>query len=256
MFGKEYSSYYDLLYGDKDYEREVQYVENLLEDLSPIKVKRIIDVACGTGGHVIPLAKRGFKVLGMDISTHMLKIAREKSKDLAIDHNISFRPGDMRSYQPLGKFDACLCMFAALGYLSDHQQVLAALNSMHRHLRGNGLLIFDVWNGLAVMSIKPSRRTKRIRRSGIILTRRAKSRLDTMNSTCTVKYDLVVKGLTSKIEKFSETHRMRYFYPDELGLLLKLSGFNLLSLHPFLRPADSLTPHDWNMTAVAKAVYR
>src|SRR5947208_16371963 len=55
VFGKEYSSYYDLLYGDKNYEREVQYVENLLEFLSQIKFKRIISLACGTGGNVITI---------------------------------------------------------------------------------------------------------------------------------------------------------------------------------------------------------
>jgi len=252
-FGREYSRYYDLLYKDKDYQKEVYYLRTLFELFSSKRVKRIIDVACGTGNHAIPLAEQGFTICGMDISTHMLNVARAKARDLAIEHNLSFRHGDMRRYRPMGHFDACLCMFAALGYMPNHSQVLAALTSMRRHLRLGGLLIFDVWNGIAVITIKPSSRTKTSRANGIIVKRTATPSLDVANSLCTVKYRLLVTD-RNRTRKFSETHQMRYFYPDEIKLLLQLSGFDLLSLHPYLQPNRNLARRDWNMTAVARAV--
>ncbi len=252
-FGEEYSHYYDLLYEDKDYQKEVRHLRNLFDRFSSLPVKRIIDVACGTGNHVIPLAKQGFTTCGMDISTYMLNVAKTKAIDSSASQRISFRRGDMRHYRPMGKFDACLCLFAALGYLSNHQQVLAALSSMRKHLRPEGLLILDVWNGVAVMSIKPSMRTKTIRRPGIMVKRRAEPSLDVANSLCKVNYRLAItsKGRT---ENFSEIHKMRYFYPDEMRLLLRISGFNVLSLHPTSQPTRSLGPRDWGMTAVAVRV--
>jgi len=252
-FGEEYSHYYDLLYEDKDYAKEVRYLRNLFDRFSSIPVRRIIDVACGTGNHAIPLAKQGFAVCGIDISPHMLKVAKAKAKNSAISRNISFRHGDMRLYRPMGKFDACLCMFAALGYLSNHQQILAALSSMHKHLRPGGLLILDVWNGLAVISVKPSLRTKTVHQNGITVKRQAEPSLDATNSLCTVRYRLAVtsKGRTVN---FSEIHRMRYFYPDEMKLLLRISGFKLFSLHPSSQPTRNLTSRDWGMTAVAACV--
>ncbi len=80
VFGKEYSTAYDSLYHDKDYEKECEFIEDVLSK-SSIKVRRILDLGCGTGGHALLLAKKGYAVVGVDRSAEMLEFARQRAKD-------------------------------------------------------------------------------------------------------------------------------------------------------------------------------
>jgi SAM-dependent methyltransferase len=64
-FNITYSKYYDILYMDKDYDKECDFVEEAFNKYSLSKPVKILDVGCGTGGHLIPLAKRGYEVVGI-----------------------------------------------------------------------------------------------------------------------------------------------------------------------------------------------
>ena len=61
-FGERLVRIYDLIYEDKDYEGECNFVEEILQRFSPHPVETILDGGCGTGNHVIPLAERGYRV--------------------------------------------------------------------------------------------------------------------------------------------------------------------------------------------------
>ena len=253
-FGERYSEYYDLLYSDKDYEGECDYIETVFRRFSSRKIRRVLDVACGTGGHTIPLAKRGYSVSATDISKHMLAQARKKVVMAGLQNRVHLGRGDMRFFRPMGKFDACLSMFGAIGYLSSYEDVLAALRAMHRHLKPNGLLIFDFWNGVAVLQVLPSAKRKRVAGDEIVITREATPKLDAIKNVCNVKYLMTVSGHGQDKQMFSEIHTMRFFFPEEVRLLLSLTDFQLVSLHPFLRPDLKVSNKDWNLTAISRAV--
>src|SRR2546430_17269876 len=119
-----------MLYADKDYDKECDYLELLFKEFASRKVRRILDVACGTGGHTIQLAKRGYTGLARDLSANMLSIARTKITLAGISGKGRLEKGDMRSLQGMGKFDACLCMFASIGYLPSLGQTLSAVQAM------------------------------------------------------------------------------------------------------------------------------
>jgi len=59
---ERYAEYYDLIYQDKDYEKEYDFIEEIFQNFSSNPVKTIFDGGCGTGGHAIPLAKRGYQI--------------------------------------------------------------------------------------------------------------------------------------------------------------------------------------------------
>jgi len=250
-FGKEYSAYYDLLYHDKKYDEECDYVERLFDRFSSRKVASVLDVACGTGGHAIPLAERGYDIHASDLSSNMVKIARVRLRQSVGANRMRLAVRDMRHLSDLRKFDAALCMFASLGYMSSTRDVLGALGSIRRCLKPGGLLIFDVWNGLAVLTVKPSIRRKKVRQGGITLLRRATPTLDSLMNLCKVVYDISITDEEGPRAKFRETHVMRYFFPREVRDLLAFCGYELLSLHPFLESKRDITSGDWNITAVA-----
>lgn len=81
----QYALYYDLLYSDKDYEVETNFIDKIFEKHADRKPKNILDIGCGTGGHIISLVKRGYNLVGLDISSTILNLAREKLKKLCLN---------------------------------------------------------------------------------------------------------------------------------------------------------------------------
>ena len=251
-FGEKYSRYYDLIYSDKNYEKECDYLEEIFRRNSERKVHRVLDVACGTGGHAIILAKRGYQVCASDLSSSMLAIVGRKASEWGLSEQLRFQQSDMRSIQGEGGFDACICMFAAIDYLIDYSDVLSAFSSVHKQLAERALFVFDFWNGLAVLTVGPTERVKRIKSDNLLLIRWAKPTLKPLVNTNSTEYTtMVLEGGMLK-EEFRETHTVRYFFPEEIRFLLRMTGFELLTLHPFLQPEREITPEDWNITAVAR----
>jgi SAM-dependent methyltransferase len=253
-FGKKYSSYYDMIYFDKDYEGECDYLEELFRKHFDGKVRHILDVACGTGGHAIPLARKGYYVHAADASEHMLSLARSKAISCGLGDKVIFELGDMRRLRTEQEFDACICMFAAIDYLLDYDDVSLALRNIYDQLRDRGILIFDFWNGLAVLTVLPSERVKITEKGKTRLIRLAKPALDPIRNINSTEYVLILieDGLVK--DEVKEMHRVRYFFPEEIRYFLSVNGFELLSLHPFLRPDAKITVSDWNVTAVARRV--
>lgn len=100
----------------------------------------ILDVACGTGRHSIALTAAGFNVVGIDISPHLLRIAkRQGAKDLVL--------GDMR-FLPFkdDAFGAAISMDTSFGYLSTESEDLQSLAEINRILIARGTFTVDVFN--------------------------------------------------------------------------------------------------------------
>lgn len=116
-----------------------QTIENILKKH---KFKTVLDMTCGTGSQVFWLTKRGYQVIGSDINTKMLKIARAKAKQANLD--ITFLKGDMRDIH-IGQFDAVLTIFNSIGHLTKYD-FEKALRNIHNNLHFGGLYIFDIFN--------------------------------------------------------------------------------------------------------------
>jgi SAM-dependent methyltransferase len=254
LFGSEYAGSYDHLYRDKDYVEECDLIDRLLRTYGDGSVRSLLDLGCGTGNHAIPLAERGYTVVGVDRSNAMLQSAEKKAASCHIDGNTRFYEGDIRSFQVEDLFDASLMMFAVLGYQLENADVLAALRTARKHVRAGGLFIFDVWYGPAVLRQQPGDRVKSIPTEKGQILRLASGQLDAQRHLCKVSYHLwKLEGerLTGETE---ETHLMRYFFPLELNLFLECCGFAPIRLGAFPefdRDPDETT---WNVCGVAQAV--
>lgn len=121
---EQYSNYYDKLYSTKDYSAECDYLEKIINQFSDNKNKNLLDLGCGTGGHSIILAKRGWNVTGIDRSDDMINIAKEKRNSVPID----FRVSDIRDFSSEKKFNVAISMFAVVSYLISNEDLLISLN--------------------------------------------------------------------------------------------------------------------------------
>ena len=114
-------------------------VQNILQQYH---VKTVLDMTCGTGSQVFWLIKHGFNVVGSDINAKMLAIAKDKAQQKKID--VKFIEGDMRIVQ-VGKFDAVITIFNAIGHLTKPDFELA-IENIWNNLNDKGLYIFDIFN--------------------------------------------------------------------------------------------------------------
>ena len=131
---------YDLLYvgtGIKDYQAETAELRRIIDASSP-GAKTLLDVACGTGAHLAEL--RGwFEVEGADLSPAMLAVARRRLP------GIPLHQADMRTLDLGRSFDAVICLFSSIGYITDPLEMRAAVARLAAHVAPKGVLILDGW---------------------------------------------------------------------------------------------------------------
>jgi hypothetical protein len=129
------------------------------------------------------------------------------------------------------------------------------LKNVRSHLNLNGLFIFDVWNGLAVIRNLPETRVKKVENDTLKISRTAQPTLKPTDHTCEVSYQLIIEEKKPNVLKtINEQHLVRFFFPKEIEYYLANTGFELLRFCPFLEFNAKITENTWNMTIIAKAV--
>jgi ubiquinone/menaquinone biosynthesis C-methylase UbiE len=130
--------WYDALYVhglQKDYAAEAAAVADVIDAARP-GAKTLLDVACGTGLHLVHLADR-FECVGLDVDGRMLGVARERLP------TISFVEGDMAGFDLGQRFDAVTCLFSSIAYMATQDRLGAAVASMAAHLEPGGVLVVE-----------------------------------------------------------------------------------------------------------------
>lgn len=252
VFGKEYSDTYDLLYEEKDYDGECTLIETIIRDYSKIPVHSILDLGCGTGNHSIRLAERGYEVTGVDRSDEMLDIAKVKADQKKIHCN--FFQSDLREFDNHKKYDAIIMMFAVLGYQQGNKDVLAALKTVSKHLKKGGVFICDVWYGPAVLNQKPGERVRVMETGDTKIIRISSGILDIFRHLVKVHYHLWTLKGDRVLAETQEDHTMRFFFPQELVLLLESTGLGMVHMGPFPEYLGELDETTWNMAVVSRSV--
>jgi len=249
---KGYAKFYDLLYKDKDYQRECRFLEKIFSEYSKRKIKDVLDFGCGTGNHDFILEKRGYNLVGVDASKKMIGLAREKKERMG--SKIRFLNGDIRKIKLKKRFDALISMFAVISYQTKNRDLASAFANASRHLKKGGLLIFDCWSGMGVISQKPQKRKKVIKKNGEMIIRKSTPYLDLLAQTIDVRFELIRTLKGKVLEKVNEIHKMRYLFPQEIFYFLEEKGFKVLKISPFMNLSKPLSERDWDMIVIAKKI--
>jgi len=250
-FQKDYAEAYDILYQDKDYPSECDLIEEIFRKFAAGKVRTILDLGCGTGNHAIPLACRGYQVTGVDLAEDMLQQARLKAQFLA-QGQITFLREDLRRFSIPQKFDAVLMIFAVFCYQTTNEDVLAALNSVSRHLNPGGLFICDVWYGPAVLRQRPEAKEKIIRTGMDEIIRSASGTLDSFRHLCEVHYHLRHLKSGQVQREVVEKHTMRYFFPQELAFFIQQAAMEHIHFSHVGNLSRPPTEETWNILLAAR----
>jgi ubiquinone/menaquinone biosynthesis C-methylase UbiE len=132
----ELAAYYDASIFWKNYRAECALVHELIKDNKKSKGRDLLDIACGTGNHIRYL-KKHYRVTGLDKNVGMLKIARDKFRE------IEFVRADMTSFNLRKTFDAIICLYASIAYAKSHSKLLKAIANIASHLKKGGVSIIE-----------------------------------------------------------------------------------------------------------------
>ncbi|WP_075982369.1 class I SAM-dependent DNA methyltransferase [Bacillus massilinigeriensis] len=141
MSYERFAYLYDELMKDVPYEKWVEIVTREVQKLG-IDGKQLLDLACGTGELSVQFAEGGFEVTGVDLSEDMLAVAFAKAQDRGLELN--FYQQNMAELELMTPFDIVGIFCDSLNYLQTEEDVIKTFHSVFRHLKENGLFIFDV----------------------------------------------------------------------------------------------------------------
>lgn len=191
----------------------VQEVDFLLEELGLAPSCSILDAGCGTGRHSIELAKRGYAVTGLDLSSEML--ARAASAAKTADVHVEWIHSDATEFSFPRRFDASICLcegaFGLLGPGDDPiDQPLSILRNVSRSLKPQAKAVFTVLNAAAML--------RKYQNKDV-----AEGRFDPLTIVESSEYP-PREGL------LAVAVRERGFVPTELRLLFRLAGMSVVNI--------------------------
>jgi glycine/sarcosine N-methyltransferase len=120
---------------------EGPFLKSVLEEAG---ARRVLDAACGSGGHALWLARQGYEVAGADVSPVMIALAQEKAAADGV--GVPFVVSDLANLQASAVYDAVLCLGNSLPHLSTQDDLVAALRGMAGVLRPGGALVLQNLN--------------------------------------------------------------------------------------------------------------
>jgi len=196
----------------------------------------VVELGCGTGRVLIPIARAGVEIVGVDSSSNMLSVCRERlgREPGAVQSRVRLVQADMRHFDIDGRFTLATIPFRPFQHLLTVEDQLACLAAIRRHLVDGGRLILDIFNPAldalvngpvgqehgeeAEFSMPDGRRV--VRRQKTVAT----NRFTQVNDFELIYY---VTHPDGRQERLVHAFSMRYFFRFETEHLLARSGFEV-----------------------------
>jgi SAM-dependent methyltransferase len=133
-----------IMFHGEAWQRAEQSCDAVVSLLGLAPGAKILDLACGPGRFALPLAQRGFHVVGLDISEVYLSQARAKAQEHGL--KIQFVHGDMRQIPFENEFDAVINLFTSFGYFEREEDHLTVLKEVRKCLKPGGRFLLELQN--------------------------------------------------------------------------------------------------------------
>lgn len=199
----------------------------------------VLEIGCGTGRVLLPIARSGHSISGVDASPQMLERCRSKlhAEPGSVQSRVTLHQGDARAFDLGRQFDLVIAPFRVIQHLTTIEDQLGFLGSAARHLAPGGRLAFDVFNpNFAILvsaggmeeredtpeTTLPDGRT--FRRAGRV------ARVRWIDQVSEIELIYYISGPTGT-ERRVQSFDMRWFLRAELVNLLERGGFRVRSIY-------------------------
>jgi SAM-dependent methyltransferase len=198
----------------RELRREVDFIAQAL-DVKPGSL--VLDLACGAGGQSVAMAKRNFRVVGVDLSLSMLARAGELAQEAG--QKINFIHGDMRDLGFDRTFDGVFCIGTSFGFF-DEDTNRKVLESVHKALKPGGAFLLEVVNRDYVIDKQPNLTWF----EGKDVVCMEETDFNFINSRLYVTRQLIIGG---GVRQTKHEYSVRLYSLHEIGLILHATGFTV-----------------------------
>lgn len=207
---------------DMNRKGEVDFLVHCFKRYARRPVRRVLDIACGTGPHLIRLADRGYRMSGLDLSRENIEFLRRRLR--AKGQTGELVVGDMTDFRLRRPVDAAICMQDSQGHMLTNEQLLAHLRAVARSVKTGGLYIFDRY--MASSWTNPARSWSWSRRRGGLIVRASFSALNDVNPVTQVFSErMLLEAIENGTRRvYRQRHLSRMVFPQELRAMVDLAG--------------------------------
>ncbi|MGH7276681.1 MAG: class I SAM-dependent DNA methyltransferase [Candidatus Rokuibacteriota bacterium] len=220
---KEYTAprLYEIAF-DMNRKGEVDFLVHCFKRYARRPVRRVLDIACGTGPHLIRLADRGYRMSGLDLSSENISFLAKRLTDKG--HSGELVVGDMTDFRLRQPVDAAICMQDSQGHLLTNDRLVAHLRAVARAVKKGGLYVFDRY--MASSWTNPARSWSWSRRRGGLIVRASFSALNDVDPVSQVfRERMTLEAIENGTRRlYRQSHLSRMVFPQELRTLVELAG--------------------------------
>ncbi len=222
FFDAEYAAYADDL--------------SLLESLAAEADGPLLELGCGTGRALVPLAEAGFEIDGIDSSPAMLETARANLALADVEDRVHLIEGDFTQGLALGRYGFAFALMNTFLHLPDRRAHLAALAAWHEALAPGGLLLLDIFApDVAELASLNGRlewdRTWTDETTGRQVMKLLARTVDPAEQTMQVSHIYDEIDADGAVRRSVATFELRYLWRFEAELLLDKAGYTVEALY-------------------------
>jgi ubiquinone/menaquinone biosynthesis C-methylase UbiE len=245
-----YASFFDLDYQD------VNADLYMIQSFAARCGSPILELGCGTGRVLLPLAQAGYRVTGVDSSPAMLEIARTKAAAGKVQGHVTLIEQDMKVLSLDQRFNLAYAVINSFAHLLSLDDQLACLYRVHDHLLPGGLVVLDLMNPDMGRLLESNGQVSL--EKVIADPERGHNLMKFYAVQADVRQQILhVTIYVDEIDGDGRVHRsllpysMRYLFPGELEMLLRSAGFQIEAIYGSY-DLDELTAESDRMIAVAQ----
>lgn len=192
----------------------------------------LLELACGTGRLLLPLARAGYEITGVDISPALLAVARRKIEATGLQDRVTLVQADMRDLRLPRRFRLAFVAVNSFMHLLTTGDQLRALRCWREHLTADGLLILDLFQPSPQGLLEADGHLTLDRQwqdpeTGATVLRQTSRTLNLAEQTLEVTFIYEETLSDGRVRRTLAPFRMRYLHRFEAELLLRVAGYEL-----------------------------
>ncbi len=228
-----FAKYYDrFMLRLVNYPAWVDYIIKIFKEHN-LYPRTILDVACGTGIPSLLLAKKGYRIIGVDNSLPMLEVFKEKIAKT--NYDIQTFHSDIKNFTLNEKVDAAISLYDSINYLLTEDDLKSCFQSVFNSLNPNGIFTFDMNTIYCLESFWSNREAPRQIDNVYSIWQNSFNPIEKIST-------LTLTVFTDDGRYFKEVHRERGYPRETIEKILQLAGFIDIKFYAhltFLEPIDT-----------------
>jgi SAM-dependent methyltransferase len=228
--------------------QDIDFVCTTFATMAQRPIHDVLDVGCGDGALLVPLAVRGYAMTGLEIDE--AAIGRCRGALAAHGVSASFIHADMERLDAVHQYDAVLAIDSVPNYLLDEVRMVRLFTCFRHALQPGGLVLLDIWNMLAQWAIIDRPITYEKRQGETVITFRELHHIDSLQSRMHIDLHATIRG-PKDVSEVRHKEVLRITTVPEMQQFLHAAGFEMVRVFPHHEEDDEPEDNPENLWFVA-----